>query len=242
MRKKPETIDLLVRVPSVPGMTRQQVLEYVRDNVRDSIYLGLDHPLREASKKITVKVCRQGDEPALAVAGEQSAEAKNVELFDAYQSLQEDHAQLLQALGAAGVPVTLGEGRVYAVGAHQYISPVQVINALVREVNAIQHQPPKISWSKTEYWKAGARETLKQIGQVVLRVGQRMIAEQARPTDGQLFSFWVEESMRNPGRLAKALAVCTTPDDVREALQELHEVVANELSTEVKINPEGGLQ
>lgn len=124
------------------------------------------------------------------------------------------------------------------------LTPVQVINTIVRDINSIPHLPPvSLRQNRREYWKAGARACLQALNGALHVSAQHLLGPgRARPTDSELFSYWVDEAARSPGRVAKALSHCATSDDYRAALWALvKEDEDKVLSGAGLLNPEGGI-
>lgn len=131
-----------------------------------------------------------------------------------------------------------------AASAEPSLTPVQVFNAIVRDINEISYMPPvDIRQNRREYWKAGARACLSMLNRSLQTTADRMLGERRpQPIDGELFNYWVEEAGRNPSRVAKALAECSTPDDYRAALWlMIKEDEDKALDSKPLLNPEGGL-
>lgn len=131
-----------------------------------------------------------------------------------------------------------------AASAEPSLTPVQVFNAIVRDINEISYMPPvDIRQNRREYWKAGARACLSMLNRSLQTTADRILGERRpQPIDGELFNYWIEEAGRNPSRVAKALAECSTPDDYRAALWLMvKEDEDKALDDKPLLNPEGGL-
>jgi hypothetical protein len=188
--------------------------------------------LREANKTLQAQLDTANLH--LAKAKEKSTESYAPgyeELKQAHAKLADDHSLLREAYARDTAKVSNAP----------YTNTVQVINAIIASINSIDHTPPQMKWSKTEYYKKGGRDTLRRINEAVRQAGFILLEHGPSPLDGELFNYWVQEASTRPARVAKALSECTNPQEYRAALVALHDQDKRDILSGARINPEGGL-
>lgn len=262
-KKAADKVKVLVTIPQPEGYSKKAVTEYVRNAVRSDAGNSLPPDgMIESAKKATVKEYK--GEPAVAPEPQQdSHEASTAAIMFAldmdtteegmdflriwnegeFDMLREEYPEAPEEV-YIGADVLHPKTKKLATPAEPSLTPVQVFNAIVRDINEISYMPPvDIRQNRREYWKAGARACLSMLNRSLQTTADRILGERRpQPIDGELFNYWIEEAGRNPSRVAKALAECSTPDDYRAALWLMvKEDEGKALDDKPLLNPEGGL-
>ena len=270
-KKTSDKVKVLVTIPKPEGMTKREVVGYVRSAVHEMAFgYGEGFAMQETCRQATAK--EHKGEPAVehSVAGDGSMDASTAAIVyalgldsseDAYtflrywnegefDTLREEWPEAPDEVYAGCDPLhsetkrQLAETPEKPASAEPSLTPVQVFNAIVRDINEISYMPPvDIRQNRREYWKAGARACLSMLNRSLQTTADRILGERRpQPIDGELFNYWIEEAGRNPSRVAKALAECSTPDDYRAALWlMIKEDEGKALDDKPLLNPEGGL-
>lgn len=255
-----ETMKVLVSIPVPKDYSRRDVVGYVRDAVHAHAGGFVDDSMIGISRKATARAV--ADEPvdgpvAPPDVGNDAASAAIV--FALGLGSSDDCMYFLRAWNQgefddlrkdypeAPEEVYIGADCLHpetVIEAPPTLTPVQVINTVVRDINSIQHLPPvSLRQNRREYWKAGARACLQALNTALHKSAQELLGPgRPQPMDAELFSYWVEEARRNPQRVARALTHCQNPDDYRVALWGMVQEDEDKARTSAELlNPEGGI-
>lgn len=134
------------------------------------------------------------------------------------QTIQEQDARILEMSAKMDQLVDALEELKSKPTSATTINTIQTINAII---NAINNEPvtiPPSTFSKTEYFKSGAREQRRAANEAIRRVGALLVAGIPQPGDAELFAYWIQEATLRPMRIMKMLSGADAIEEYRTAL------------------------
>ncbi len=225
---KNEKIQVLVTFPKTANMSKRKAVSYVRDAVHaHSGAFEPGDPFAEQSK--------------LATAREHKGDESIEELREEIRVRRAEYSTVLEENSRQKKEIALLKAREVGLTPADRPDAVVMFNAITHAINGIDHSAwlPK-THQKREYAKLGGRAVLSRVGAAVKHVANTLLSHPAKPTDGDLFMYWVTEAATRPARLMTALAECSSPEEYRTALLELYELDVTEHQAG-RIVEEGGL-
>ncbi len=259
-KSKAETMKVLVTIPVPKDYSRRDVINYVRDAVHAHAGGFVEDSMIGESRKATARAVSAISTEHEARPTSCSHEASTAAItFALSMDSTEECTYFLRAWNAgefddlrkdypeAPEDVYVGADPSHpetAPDAPATLTPVQVLNTFVRDINSIAHLPPvSLRQNRREYWKAGARACLHALNTALHKSAQEILGPgRPQPMDSELFNYWVAETSRSPYRAVSALAHCKSPDDYRVALWRMvKEDEDKALSSTALLNPEGGI-
>jgi hypothetical protein len=208
---KPEKMQVLVTFPKMQDVSKRKVVEYVREAVRGHA----DNPSYTPSFY---------EQASAATAKEHKREPLVTELMDESNTRREAFTALAIECDNLKKEIKLLRAREVGMTPADKPDAVVMFGAITHAINAIDHT----EWlpqghQRREYAKAGGIAVLKRVGAAVQMVANTLMAHPPKPTDGDLFMYWVTEAATRPARLATALQNCIAPQEYRDALVALYE-------------------
>lgn len=228
---KNEKIQVLVTFPKTQNMSKRKAVAFVRSSVHGAAHRGeTEEPFTSQATYATV---REYKHPDSGVIMDQTEELRLRR--EAYSQLCIENSDLkkkIEELESQGVDGSIALRP-------DIVTVFTAINTAINSIDHSKHLPG--AHQRREYYKAGARKTLKLIGEAIQQVANVVVQHGPEARDGDLFNYWVQEAAMRPSRLASALKDCTSPSEYRAVLSRLRAEDIQGVTSANKIVEEGGL-